>query len=244
MEQAAAAEFVRSMKWNPQEAEQHKLEVQDYVTSKGPGINQRALHEMIKQEYGDQVAAEASEGRPAMRELPAPAFDYDVEVNPGRKETREKTDKMDALGHNAGNQAMAKDNTMTKEEAHEWVMEEWLPAALDGRDIAYGGAYNEQFKGLTANEKNASAAPYIQAVRDSLEKALKYLGQGEGTEGLTEEQRPRPLSRAGRRSKAMGELFEHAADIVTPDALFPDVGEGLYPPDFRKQFPQEDKKKE
>jgi hypothetical protein len=244
MEQAAAAEFVRSMKWNPQEAEQHKTEVQDYVTSKGPGINQRALHEMIKQEYGDGVAAEASEGRPAMRELPAPDFKYDVDVNPGKKETKEKTDKFDALGHNAGNQEMAKDPSMTKEEAHEWVMDEWLPEALEGKDIAYGGAYNEQFEGLTASEKNAAAAPYIKAVRDSLEKALKHLGTGEGTGGLTEAQTPRSMSRGARRRKAMGIFAETAADVVTPDALFPDVGENLFPPDFRKQFPKEDKKKE
>jgi hypothetical protein len=42
----------------------------------------------------------------------------------------------------------------------------------------------------------------------------------------------------------MGELFEHAADIVTPDALFPNVGENLHPPNFRKQFPKKDEPKE
>jgi hypothetical protein len=244
MEEATAREFIRSKPWTPQEAELHKTEIQDHVTSKGPAIYQRALFEMIKQEHGEGVAKEASADRPAMREMPAPAFNYDVDVNPGKKETKEKTDKMDALGHNAGNQAMAKDNTLSKEEAQAWVMDEWLPAALDGRDIAYGGAYNEQFKGLTADEKNSAAAPYIQAVRDSLEKALEYLGQGEGTGGLTEEQKPRPLSRGARRRKAMGIFAETAADVASPDALFPNVGENLFAPNFRKQFPKEDKDKE
>jgi hypothetical protein len=123
-------------------------------------------------------------------------------------------------------------------------MEEWLPAALDGRDAQYGGAYNEQFKGLTADEKNAAAAPYIQAVRESLEKALKWLGAGEGTGGLTAAQKPRPMSRGARRRKAMGIVAETAADVASPDALFPNVGENLFAPDFRKQFPKEDKDKE
>jgi hypothetical protein len=244
MEQITATEFIRSQKWDSQEAGLNSEAIQSYVASKRPNIYQRAMHEWMKQEYGEEVAAAASDGRPMMRELPAPDFKFDVDVNPDKKETKVLTDKWDALGHTVGNQAMAQDRDMTPEEAKEYVMEEWLPAAMNGEDIQQGGAYNKQFKGLTADEKNAAAAPYIQAVRDSLEKALKWLGTGEGTGGLTTEQKPRPMSRGRRRGKAMGELFEHAADIVTPDALFPNVGENLHPPDFRKQFPKKDEPKE
>jgi hypothetical protein len=244
MEQVTATEFIRSQKWDSQEAGLNSEAIESYVASKRPNIYQRAMHEWMKQEYGEEVAAAASDGRPMMRELPAPAFKYDVDVNPGKTETKEKTDKWDALGHNAGTQAMAKDPDMTPEEAKLYVMDEWLPSAMDGKDIQHGDAYSKQFKGLTADEKNAAAAPYIQAVRESLEKALKWLGSGEGSAGLTTAQKPRPMSRGRRRGKAMGELFEHAADIVTPDALFPNVGENLHPPNFRKQFPKKDEPKE
>ncbi len=223
LERQTADGFIKRQKWSPQEAglEANQTKVQAFLDSERPRLRERATFEWMKQEYGQDAADAAAAGRPGMLADTAPPFNYDVKTNPTKKETKEKTNRWDALGVQKANEQMARDPGMSKKEAKDWLMDEWLPEALDGTDIAEGGAYLKQFDGLTAEEANKAAAPYIAAVRKSLEKALKWIGSGAGTEGLLPEQKSQPQGRPGRGRGGLGRLAK-----------------GLYPPDFRKQFPQ------
>jgi hypothetical protein len=223
LERQTADGYIKRQDWNSQEAriEANQAATQNFVQSELPRIRQRATYEWMKQEYGQDAADAAASDRPGMLEGVAPPFNYDIKTNPTKNETKEKTDRWDALGVQKANEQMARDTGMSKKEAKTWLMDEWLPEALDGTDIAEGGAYLKQFDGLTADEANKAAAPYIAAVRKSLEKALKWIGSGEGTEGLLPEQKAQPQGTPRRGRGGLGRLVK-----------------GLYPPDFRKQFPQ------
>jgi hypothetical protein len=223
--QQTADEYIKRQKWDQAEAMHgpNQEATQNFVQSELPRIRQRATYEWMKQEYGQDAAEAAAADRPGMLEGTAAPFKYDVTTNPTKKETKEKTDRWDALGVAKANEQMARDPGMSKKEAKDWLMDEWLPKALDGTDIAEGGAYLKQFDGLTAEEANKAAAPYIAAVRKALEKASKWLGSGAGTEGLLPEQKSQPAGTPRRGRGGLGRLVK-----------------GLYPPDFRKQFPQGD----
>ena len=232
LEQQTADGYVQRQKWTPQEAgmEVNQNATNAFVQAEQPRIQQRAMYEWMKGEYGVDAADEAAADRPGMLEDILPPFKYDVKTMPNKKEVKKKTEAWDALGVEKANEQMRRDPTLTKEEAKSWLLDEWFPEAMDGRDIAEGGAYLEQLDGLTADQLNKAAAPYISAVRKSLEKASKWIGTGPETEQLLPAQQPsrdrRP--RRGGLGRAVSGLFDEEA----------------YAPDFKKQFPQKDEPKE
>ena len=173
----------------------------------------------------------------------APPFSYDVKTNPTKKDTKEKTDKWQALGLVKANEELARNPDMSPEDVKDWLMDEWLPAALDGGDIQEDGAYLTQFDGLTADQANKAAAPYIKAVREALKDIFKFIGSGEGTEGLLPNQKPTRRGRPGRGGSLSraGSMF---IDKITPDSLFPNVGKGIYPPNTRELLPKKAEPKE
>ncbi len=225
------AEFIRSKKWTPDEAanDVNQETTQRWLASQGPAMEERAMYEWFKREWGEDAAVAAAEGRPNMKPQPAPAFKYDITTNPDKKKTEELTDKTATLAVERGNEKMRRDG-LTKPEATAWMNDEWLPAALEGRDILEGGAMTEQLKGLTVDEMNKQAAPYLKAVREAVAAAAKWLATGPDTGGLSLEQKGKPPQRrtrgAGlsRVTSAIGGLFGDGSDE--------------YPSDFREKFPE------
>ena len=233
----ASNNYIRSKKWDAAGIAANKAEIESYVNENMPEIEQEAYGAWVKDEWGQDKFEQTAAARPGILGPEEPAFDYDVKTNPGKKETKEKTDKMDALGVESGNEYLRRNPDATQKDAVNWLMEEWLPNALEGRDTFSGGAL-VQTEGLTADVENKAAEPYLKAVRASLRKAAeKFVATGEGTEGLLEPQRNR---RRGNPRGGLGRAGSLLIDKLTPDALFPDVGKGIYPPDFRKQFPKEE----
>lgn len=245
LQQQTAADFVRRQKWNPQEAglEANQESTQAFVESESPRIRQRAFYEWTKQEYGEDAAEAAASDRPGMKGDIAPPFSYDVKTNPTKKDTKEKTDKWQALGLVKANEELARNPDMSPEAVKDWLMDEWLPAALDGEDIQEDGAYLTQFDGLTADQANKAAAPYIKAVREALKDIFKFIGSGEGTEGLLPNQRSARRGRPGRGG-ALSRAGSMFIDKITPDSLFPNVGKGIYPPNTRELLPKKAEPKE
>jgi hypothetical protein len=243
VKQLAADKFIKNKKWTPEQAAMpgNQEIVDNYLASIQPRVKERAMYRWLEQEHGKDVANQAAEGRPDMLADPVEPMVYDVKTNPGKKDTKEKTDAWEALAREFAHEEMRKDRSMTKEEAKEWMLEEFLPAALEGETV--DGQYLPQTDGLTADEMNKAAAPYIKAVRAALEEAAKWLGYGEGTEGMPEHQQTRRGGGpAKRRAGAVGRLGSVLIDKVTPDAILPKQGKGLYPQKFRKHFPKEEPK--
>jgi hypothetical protein len=241
--QLAAAKFIKDKGWTAEVAsrEANQTIVQNYLKSEEPRVKERAMYRWMVQEYGQDVADEAAVGRPDMLADPGPAMVYDVKTNPGKKDTEEKVLKWEALGVEAANEQMRQDDTLSKEEATEWMLEEFLPAALEGETV--NGEYLPQTDGLTADQKNRVAAPYIKAVREALAKAAKWIGTGPDTEGLTTEQRADSPHRRRGRGGGLGRAGMTLLDAITPD-VFGKPGKGIYPPDFRKQHPPKEEPKE
>ena len=209
----------------------------DFIKENGPRMFRRAIGEFVKGEYGDEAYQAAGASREGLFPDPAGPKTFDVKTNPTKKETKKKEKEWNTLGKKMADEELRKDPKLSREEAVDWLMDEWFPEALQGHDIVTD-SYLEQFEGLTADEANKAAAPYIKAIRDSLRKyAEKWVGTGAENEGLLPEQRP-PRKHPRMRGGAFSKTLARGIDLVTPDALFPEVGEGLYPEDFEEQHPK------
>jgi hypothetical protein len=242
MEARSRKQFRANKGWTDEVAaqQQNKALEDEYIQDEMPRFKQRSLGEFIKGEYGDaafQAAAAAKEGLMANPDLP---IKYDVEVMPSKSDIAEKKKDWNALGVERANDQMRNNPDMTKEKAVDWLMDEWFPAAMGGIDLGTERRI-EELDGLTADAEKKAVKPYIEQVRKALEKyAKRFIGTGEATEGLLETQRP-PKRRRGRGLHGSGSLGRAGAvflDKITPDALFPDVGKGIYPEDFRDRHPK------
>jgi len=252
MEIKSRKQFRANKKWSDADAlvDVNKAAEDDYIQENGVRLFRRAIGEFVKGEYGEEAFKAAGKSREGLfADEPLP-FDHDVKTNPTKKETKKKEKKWNTLGKKIADEELRKDPDLSREDAIDWLMEEWFPNALNGQSIEKGqnpneAGYLKQLDGLTADELNKAAAPYIKTIRDQLRKyAERWVGTGVENQGLLPEQKPQgqPRSRGARRSRAMGKLALKTADLLTPDVLLPGVGKaakGLYPEDFAEQHPDE-----
>jgi hypothetical protein len=129
---------------------------------------------------------------------------------------------------------MREDNSMSKPEAEEWLMDKWLPAALNGETPE--GDYLEQTSGLTADASKKEVQPYLKAVMESLELSFKFIGSGPDTEQLVPDQKSQPHGKPRGRHGAGGRNIRSFLDKITPDGILKD---DVYREDYNKQFPKE-----
>jgi hypothetical protein len=245
-------QFRANKKWSDADAlvDVNAAAENDYIKENGTRLFRRSIGEFVKGEYGEEAYQAAGAGiEGILPDEPLP-FEHDITTNPTKKETKKKGKEWNTLGTEMADRALRADPDLSREDAIDWLMNEWFPNAMDGRSIEKGQdpdsvGYSKQLDGLTASEKNAAAAPYIKKIRELLRPyAEKWVGTGEQNEGLLPEQKPdtAPRTRGARRARAMRDVTIMGASAATPAALFPGIAktrEGLYPEDFREQHPDE-----
>jgi hypothetical protein len=224
MEQLETTRFIKKNKWGPDQVATNQEAIQAHIASVAPRLRQRATYKWMESEYGKDAAEAAGTERPGLLADPAAEMEYDVKVMPSKKDMKEKKTKWAALGLEAANQELRKDRNLTKPQVEKWLVDEWLPAAMKGEDV--NGNYFEETAGLTADASNKTVGPYLEAVLTSLTQAFKWIGTGKDTDQLLESQKPRRRSPRGGLSRAAKGIFS----------------DEVYAPDFRKEFPQQDKK--
>ena len=246
VEQESANSFIKNQGWSVTDAAQKPNQEMTaaYLQQQGPKLRDVAMGLWIKDEYGQDAFDAASASRPALLEPAAAPFEHAVKVMPSKAEVEEKKMDWNTLGTEVANEQMRRNRDLSKEDAIDWLMSEWFPEALDGENIQEeGSGLMSELEGLTASASNKAAAPYITEVRKALRKyAEKFVATGPGTEQLTEEQRPSPRRKRG--GMGLGRATSILLDKVTPDALFPSVGKGIYPEKFRDRHPKPKPKSE
>ena len=142
----------------------------------------------------------------------------------------EKAKDWEALAAKIGNMELEKDPSKDPEELVDELINEWFPLALQGKNRYENNSYMREFRGLTADPNNAAARPYIEYVRQRLEKYLTYwLGRGVTDLGPTQR---RPMRRPGKGGTGASGIIGH--NILS--GLFPESVVAPFPETYKERF--------
>jgi len=248
--QSRREEFRKGKDWSDLDAQttEHRAMEEEFIAANLSRFKQRAFGEFVQGEFGPKAYSDVVNVKEGIGKDVNPPHAPEITVMPSKKEVKELVKDWNTLGTELANREMRKDNTLSKDDAIDWLMDDWFDKAMEGNstDREGVGGYISELDGMTADWDNKVVRPYIKEIRDQLRKyAEKWVGTGPGTDQLLENQKPprKSQSRGAVRSRMMERGAGVLLDAVTPDSLFPNAGKGLYAESFKERHPKPTKSK-